>query len=724
MEGPQADERNQLATTTKSSFPRYRTAQRPVPKSAQDIIEDFDSTSEHTLVTATTHLQAMQKLLADSSENIDAENLLAVGTTFLDKTLPQNLSQSAATELVDEGTHKQRIKDYVVSYMKLTGDLMNLSTTNAWIELIKNFNGSNYLKPTSLLPKLDDVIDFSVQSLDYGDFEETRAGDKTSATALLFESSEIKLNARLLFQNQSLRLTTYGEKSSRRKRSYYHQTDSGDLTIISAVYKTLPDLLNAILAKVYPHNNNDEKYPQSLCTVDGDLCVSRNFCFRSGLSVSDSLCELLFEKSPASAEEGRNISYLRWSSKIVFPPGSKVISASAYDKSTNKKSMPVSFDVHYSSDNFKVDAVQKCVFYNTTTHAWSDYGCELLNFRENSYSCYCNHTTNFAVMLMLPINCHNESRDSKFAGEENLACSSVLKVLTVVAGIVSVIFLLIGIIFLGLGRRNSEINEERNSIHLCLALSMLLLHLVLFLEELTVKFVYPIPDLLCILLAFTGHYSLLCNFTWMTLEGSLLYLSVVKGFLEGKTLGKWNHVVGWGLPCLIAGSTMAVGLATNGLYLTNSVPLNATLKRNNEIEGFHVCLLSSHLRWSSVALVLVSMLINTWIAWAVIRVIFRLTRENRHYVPSDQTKTLYEVNVKAIKKSLIAFCKLFPILGLPWILALVASFLPPTSACRLLIVHSVVNGVQGAFFFFVVVYTRDYKEILLLACGRMRHNVH
>ncbi|XP_045075500.1 adhesion G-protein coupled receptor G7-like [Coregonus clupeaformis] len=61
-----------------------------------------------------------------------------------------------------------------------------------------------------------------------------------------------------------------------------------------------------------------------------------------------------------------------------------------------------------------------CVSWNYTLKDWSTYGCSKVNHSEDGLRCFCNHTTNFAVLMSF-------RRDFKYAKALNwittLGCS-------------------------------------------------------------------------------------------------------------------------------------------------------------------------------------------------------------------------------------------------------------------------------------------------------------
>ncbi|CDQ80662.1 unnamed protein product [Oncorhynchus mykiss] len=61
-----------------------------------------------------------------------------------------------------------------------------------------------------------------------------------------------------------------------------------------------------------------------------------------------------------------------------------------------------------------------CVWWNYTLKDWSTFGCSKVNHSEDGLRCFCNHTTNFAVLMSF-------RRDFKYADELNwittLGCS-------------------------------------------------------------------------------------------------------------------------------------------------------------------------------------------------------------------------------------------------------------------------------------------------------------
>lgn len=136
-------------------------------------------------------------------------------------------------------------------------------------------------------------------------------------------------------------------------------------------------------------------------------------------------------------------------------------------------------------------------------------------------------------------------------------------------GGLSIAFLLVSVAFFAYARQTSQRTLERNTVHMCLALSMLCLHVVLLVDRSNLATethggaTQDGPNWFCYVITALTHFFLLCNFAWMSVEGILLYVLVVMG---NKRMGKWKHVIGWGVPLAVTGVTLAVAMALQGKF--------------------------------------------------------------------------------------------------------------------------------------------------------------
>uniref|UniRef100_A0A8C5II54 Adhesion G protein-coupled receptor D2 n=1 Tax=Junco hyemalis TaxID=40217 RepID=A0A8C5II54_JUNHY len=169
---------------------------------------------------------------------------------------------------------------------------------------------------------------------------------------------------------------------------------------------------------------------------------------------------------------------------------------------------------------------------------WSTAGCSVAKSLPDSTACFCNHTTNFAILLQVY---EMEQRTTK---EE-----FTLQTLTFIGCGVSFCALVVTfILFLAVGVPKSE----RTTVHKNLILALAAGEALLMVSELAKP-----SQVLCFMVTAFLHLFFMAAFSWMLVEGLLLWSKVVAvNMSEGRRM-RFYYVTGWGLPVLIVGVTLA-----------------------------------------------------------------------------------------------------------------------------------------------------------------------
>ncbi|XP_029771757.1 CD97 antigen isoform X5 [Suricata suricatta] len=178
-----------------------------------------------------------------------------------------------------------------------------------------------------------------------------------------------------------------------------------------------------------------------------------------------------------------------------------------------------------------------CAFWKSDDRGgghWNTTGCSTLGTRNDSTTCQCSHLSSFAILLA-----HYDIVDPKLA------------LITKVGLALSLVCLLLCILTFLLVR---PIQGSRTTVHLHLCLC-LFLGSAIFLAGIENEGGELGPR--CRLVAGLLHYCFLAAFCWMTLEGLELYFLVVLVF-QGQGLSKrWLYLIGYGVPLLIVGISVA-----------------------------------------------------------------------------------------------------------------------------------------------------------------------
>ncbi|XP_016330821.1 adhesion G-protein coupled receptor G2-like [Sinocyclocheilus anshuiensis] len=210
----------------------------------------------------------------------------------------------------------------------------------------------------------------------------------------------------------------------------------------------------------------------------------------------------------------------------------------------------MSFKLNYTNDTslYLKNYNLSCQFYDENGDGtWKADGCNTTAISDNVVECYCNHMTPFAVLLISL----NDSTISEKQWE-------ILSYISYVGCGLSTFFsatTVLSFIF------NSNARAEvSSSIHVSLSGALFLLNMSFMLSEwaatLTVKEV-------CVFIAGTIHYSLLCSFTWMAVEALHLYLLLIRVFnIYIRHYMVKLSLIGWGVPAVIVGGLLSV----NNMY--------------------------------------------------------------------------------------------------------------------------------------------------------------
>ncbi|XP_069755538.1 adhesion G-protein coupled receptor G5-like [Narcine bancroftii] len=194
------------------------------------------------------------------------------------------------------------------------------------------------------------------------------------------------------------------------------------------------------------------------------------------------------------------------------------------------------------------NASHRCVFFfeDENISSWNSTGCNT-TIEGKQTICMCDHLTYFAVLLDFNMN-------------DNTLGQNVLTSLTYITRIgcgISAIFTAITVLHFWVIRKLK--GNDTTKIHINLCIACFLLNTNFLINE---WFSDLMIDGLCKTLAVFLHYSLLCLFTWMAIEGLHLYLMIVKVFnIYVKHYIQKMALVGWGFPAVVV--SLCVGVRTD-----------------------------------------------------------------------------------------------------------------------------------------------------------------
>lgn len=352
---------------------------------------------------------------------------------------------------------------------------------------------------------------------------------------------------------------------------------------------------------------------------------------------------------------------------------SAVISATIRD-SSKAKTIPVAVQYTLSSSQV-VEYSQRvspvCAFWNfnpepTHTSSWSTDGCTVISVGSGVTSCLCNHTTNFAVLM--------NYLESKWSPEEEL----ILTKLTFIGSGASLCALMVTLmLFTVLDIPKSD----RTSIHKNLFIALICAQVILLCSGSAIH-----NKVACTLVAALLHLFFMAAFSWMLVEGLLLWSKVVAVNLNEDQHMKYYYLIGWGLPVLIVTITLA---SASGKYSADGYCWLSV--QNGVIWGF---------AGPVIFIIMVNILVLTRVV--VITISTAKRRSIMLAMGSGPVEQAYEQLRAAVKAVLV----LLPILGLTWLCGVLVPF-----SIVMAYIFILLNSLQGLFIFLIYgVYNTEVRS--------------
>uniref|UniRef100_A0A663FDY8 Adhesion G protein-coupled receptor D2 n=1 Tax=Aquila chrysaetos chrysaetos TaxID=223781 RepID=A0A663FDY8_AQUCH len=258
---------------------------------------------------------------------------------------------------------------------------------------------------------------------------------------------------------------------------------------------------------------------------------------------------------------------------------------------------------------------------------WSTAGCSVVTSLPDSTTCFCNHTTNFAVLLQV----YEMQRTTK----EELT----LQTLTFIGCGVSFCALIVTfILFVAVGVPKSE----RTTVHKNLIFALAAAEALLMFSELA-----KTNQVVCFMVTACLHLFFMAAFSWMLVEGLLLWSKVVAVNMSEDRRMKFYYVTGWGLPVVIVGVTLATSF--NKYVADNHCWLN----------------IQTNVIWAFVGPVLFILAVNTFVLFRVVMVtVSSARRRSKMLTPNSSLENQIGIQIWATAKPILV---LLPVLGLTWV---------------------------------------------------------
>ncbi|NXE92019.1 AGRD2 protein, partial [Menura novaehollandiae] len=259
---------------------------------------------------------------------------------------------------------------------------------------------------------------------------------------------------------------------------------------------------------------------------------------------------------------------------------------------------------------------------------WSTAGCSVVTSLSDSTACFCNHTTNFAILLQVY---EMQQRTTK---EE-----FTLQTLTFIGCGVSFCALIVTFILFLVVRIPKS---ERTTVHKNLIFALAAGEALLMFSELA-----KTNQVLCFMITALLHLFFMAAFSWMLVEGLLLWSKVVAVNMSEDKRMKFYYVTGWGLPILIVGVTLVTSF--NKYVAAKHCWLNA----------------QTNVIWAFVGPVLFILAVNTFVLLRVVMVtVASARRRSKMLTPNSSLENQIGTQIWATAKPVLV---LLPVLGLTWV---------------------------------------------------------
>ncbi|KAF4797730.1 adhesion G protein-coupled receptor D2 [Turdus rufiventris] len=322
-----------------------------------------------------------------------------------------------------------------------------------------------------------------------------------------------------------------------------------------------------------------------------------------------------------------------------------------------------------------------CAFWNFSLSPdaggmWSTAGCSVVMSLPDSTACFCNHTTNFAILLQV----YEMQRTTK---EE-----FTLQTLTFIGCGVSFCALIVTFILFLVVRVPKS---ERTTVHKNLILALAAGEALLMFSELA-----KTNQVLCFMVTAFLHLFFMAAFSWMLVEGLLLWSKVVAVNMSEDRRMKFYYVTGWGicnssalrLPILIVGVTLATSF-------------------NNYVAANHCWLnVQTNVIWAFVGPVLFILAVNTLVLLRVVMVTVASARRRLKMLsPNSSLESQLGTQIWATAKPVLV---LLPVLGLTWVCGVLVHL-----SIVWAYIFIVLNSLQGLYIFLVyAIYNSEVRNAI------------
>ncbi|XP_067116998.1 adhesion G-protein coupled receptor G7 [Osmerus mordax] len=348
-----------------------------------------------------------------------------------------------------------------------------------------------------------------------------------------------------------------------------------------------------------------------------------------------------------------------------------------------------------------------CVFWNYNKSEWSTEGCSKVNVSSEALSCFCNHTTNFAVLMSYRV---------KYVYAE------ALDWITYLGCSVSVVGLIITIVFYVMTRKSGNSSPAVLMVSLCVSLLIFTLLFLLGIDNTNPQShepedkdanVMPSSDMHvdpdhgpCTAVAVLLQYFLMATFVWNFLYACHMFLLLWNPLRRPPSyLPTITVVTGWGVPAVLVSITLGVTYRVDNPlnYRQEEFCWLAAVNREGQFD------FAKPMFWGFLIPVALILIFNT-----VILCYFSYTTCR---TDPELTSTTQSSN----KKKLLSSFSLSVVLGLSWIIGYLMLIIPKKNMHFILnIVFCLCTTTQGLqIFILFVARTSKFRQMIFdLPIGR------
>nr|XP_026692592.1 adhesion G protein-coupled receptor L2 isoform X2 [Ciona intestinalis] len=508
------------------------------------------------------------------------------------------------------------------------------------------------------------------------------------------------------------------------RTSMVEKPTTNESHVRTLMFDTMESITQSIAKRLLPPDNGSELLIKaSESQVDVQVTLSTNPTSlvnqtHSELSRTNNVTVIMYPATNSSTNDIRSFAVISvfydfpWSSDTDRVSSYMSVNARNYVKGdVHTVSVPVRFSLLRgpTRKNAKLYYRPVCAFLvpNSQEEEWDTYGCTAIQDKDYVTTCECNHTTHFAILM------------KAFGDELPEPFNKSLEVLSMILSAISIALLSVTILIFITYRR--VLLKDRMLIHFHLIIALLGGYVSLLVGSAFATHNEQ-PTIPCIISAMVSHYFFLVVFMWSLVEGVYLFYKIILVFHKKsiECLQRFAPLVGWLTPALVVIVAFIVSRTTCDDY---SVEKNSTYI--DQYANATTCFLTSHngMIWSFLGPVLFIIALNMVVLVRVSMVIYTSAYTSTRLSAIGNSCRISNSLKRSSRGALI----LMPILGIPWIVGLLANLYANNSNVGMVVgtfgsyLQVLLVGGQGiAVFVFYCFYNSEVRGAYMLAAKKRK----